>query len=255
MPVRVVKLGGSLLSSRNVAKVFRHWLTRQPSLPTLVLVGGGRPVERLRRNRGLGQVTAHWRAIECMDQNARDFANRSEIPSLEADVNELIAALQRFAGPCPHPPTWIVVSARQIVQQLDAWPGLPPLPRAADVTSDSIAAQIASVLDCRELALLKSCDVPGVSDFTIGRNRHRGWSFPAGRSAAARAVGQPAPTGRLSFVEPVAAGEVVFNRSDNGPRLRLRVQRAGEIIGAGSMPKQKKPCLWPRMARRSGSLC
>ncbi len=158
VPLRVVKLGGSLLSWKRVARVFHAWLDQQPRMRTLVVVGGGPPVQRLRQMARLGPVTAHWLAIECMDDNVRKFAARAQLPLWESDLMELIAMLQTSSSPSPL--TWIVASVRRMQQQLDAWPGLARLPRSWDVTSDSIAAQLGTAVGCRELALLKSCEVP-----------------------------------------------------------------------------------------------
>lgn len=170
MPTRVVKLGGSLLPWRPAARAFHHWLGTQPAMHSLVLVGGGTQVERLRSTPRLAPITAHWRAIECMAENSTTFAARAELPTWNAGLVELIADL-RTTG-TTKPSTWIVASVRHIVQQLGEWPGLAPLPCGWDVTSDSIAAQLGNALDCREVVLLKSCDVP--ADLDLGQYAQAG---------------------------------------------------------------------------------
>jgi hypothetical protein len=165
MPTRAVKLGGSLLNWRHAARSFHQWLSVQPVMQTLVLVGGGAQVEQLRNTPRLAPITAHWRAIECMAGNARTFAVRAELPVWNAGLVELIAALRTTGTASPS--TWTVASVRQIVQQLGEWPGLAPFPCGWDVTSDSIAAQLGNALGCRELVLLKSCDVP--PDLDVGQ--------------------------------------------------------------------------------------
>jgi aspartokinase-like uncharacterized kinase len=163
MPVRVVKIGGSLLRWPPLTHAFPEWLRQQRAVPTLVVVGGGISVERLRRTRRLGPITAHWQAIEHMDANARRLATCLALPTWEVGLKELKSALRR---PPATATTWLIASTRRILPQLDVEPRVARLPCSWHVTSDSIAAQLGRVLRCSDLAILKSCDIPASWDLS-----------------------------------------------------------------------------------------
>ncbi len=147
-PLRVVKLGGSLLDWPGVRAALPAWLSAQPPGASVMVVGGGRLVEVLRaadRTHGLGTTVSHELAVRAMTVNAH-----------------LAAALWPKAR-------W-VEQLRDIRRTLsdaslvifDTWSYLHDehsaalLPKCWALTSDSIAASVAIALGARELVLLKS---------------------------------------------------------------------------------------------------
>jgi aspartokinase-like uncharacterized kinase len=150
-PLRVIKLGGSLLDWPELPSAFRTWLAAQPAAVNVLIVGGGAIVDGLRH---LDQVhrlppeTSHWLAIDAMGLTAR--LARELLPEAR-----LATGSELFYRP-PGSLTIFDVQTflRDDQSQADA------LPIGWDVTSDSIAAYVAQRFEASELVLLKSCPSP-----------------------------------------------------------------------------------------------
>jgi aspartokinase-like uncharacterized kinase len=151
----VVKIGGSLLRGTHdelahTFRALRDWLDGLPQQTQLLLAGGGAPVDELRQQCSLKKIdeeASHWKAIRLMDLNTDFLANRLQVPVLDG-----FRALTGTARRC--------VTVSSFLRQDDVQPD--HLPHSWDVTSDSIAAQIA--LRCgADLILLKSCPLPAAS--------------------------------------------------------------------------------------------
>ncbi len=147
-PVRVIKLGGSLLNWPELCAQFRRWLAAQPLAANVLIVGGGTLVEQLRelsRVQELPDDASHWLAIRAMSLSAGIVA--AILP--EARV---LDSLGQIDGDPGSPPQILEVEPFLRSEQGRA----ESLPESWDVTSDSIAARVASVLEATELVLLKS---------------------------------------------------------------------------------------------------
>ncbi len=146
---RVVKLGGSLLDFYNLRQHLEQWLSRQKPATTLWIIGGGQPVEELRRRHDRQESDSevvHWRCIEIMDDNALRVA--SWFPSWKRfETMEDLNAIDSSGN--------LIVSHFNWTRQNAAH-----LPASWDVTSDSIAATLANWSGANELVLLKSSDPP-----------------------------------------------------------------------------------------------
>jgi probable H4MPT-linked C1 transfer pathway protein len=141
---RVVKVGGSLLASEELLDATLETIVRSAGHRRTVIVPGGGPFADVVRDADhrlrLDDHAAHWMAILAMDQCAHLLAaRRPELALVTSlgDVSELLAS-----GRVP------VLAPFQLVRQRD------PLPHSWDVTSDSIAAWIASELGA-QLVLVK----------------------------------------------------------------------------------------------------
>lgn len=157
MDIRVVKLGGSLLDDADVAARYRRWLNTQRPARNVLIVGGGKLVEVLRRTdqtHSLDESLLHWLAIDCMGINARLVAGLLREAELVAEWNGLRRRLLQMLpeGKSGTLVFDVVGFMRQIEPQL---PGA-RLPHGWTVTSDSIAARVAGALAAGELVLLKS---------------------------------------------------------------------------------------------------
>ena len=148
MPLRVIKLGGSLLDWPELPGRFRRWLAAQEAASNVLIVGGGPIVESLRsidRVHRLSIEATHWLAIEAMSLTA-------QLASELWPEARLIRGLDQFES-SPNSPLQIL----DVEPLLRAEQGSDEaLPSGWDVTSDSIAAHVANRLLAAELVLIKS---------------------------------------------------------------------------------------------------
>ena len=145
-PLRVVKLGGSLLGYDQLREQLSAWLHLQPTMTTVLIVGGGPLVDAIRRLdavHGLGDAAAHWAAIDALGVTARvvaelfpEFALVDELADIESRQDHTM-----------------IVNLSQVLKDNGAEC---ELPWSWDVTSDSIAAWVAQATRSDELVLLKS---------------------------------------------------------------------------------------------------
>ena len=143
--IDVIKIGGSLLSlddalTRSLAAIERIARTR-----SLLLVPGGGPFANVVRTASaqyhIGDDDAHWMAILGMEQFAILLASRVRNGELVHRRGEIVRAGARGKIPVLAPYRWL--------READ------PLPHSWDVTSDSIAAWVASQVHARSLVLIK----------------------------------------------------------------------------------------------------
>ncbi len=147
--LRVVKLGGSLLANAECAQRLNEWLSLQPAMQTILIVGGGESVKRLRIQQmelELDDEEAHFAAIDRMVENStklmKNFPNSRMLSDL-ASIKSSVKLTQRD-------PVLYFFDCR-------AWcRSNCELPRNWTTTSDSIAAAICCELGASELVLLKS---------------------------------------------------------------------------------------------------
>lgn len=157
MDVRVVKLGGSLLDDAEVAARYRRWLNTQRPARNVLIVGGGKLAEVLRRadkTHSLDESLLHWLAIDCLGINARLVAGL--LPEAEL-VSEWNGLRRRLLQMLPEGKSGtLVFDVTGFMRQIE--PRLPgtQLAHGWNVTSDSIAARVAAGLAAGELVLLKS---------------------------------------------------------------------------------------------------
>lgn len=161
MHLRVVKLGGSLLSLPRLRDRIDRWLAAEPEAVTLMLVGGGSVVDAVRELSALHQYDEeflHWLCIDLLDVSYRllsaqlhDWASVTTASGLEVVLRERACAP---AEPCRCLVSVAAFYASATESQLPI-----QLPRSWDTTSDSIAALLAQVTNADELVLLKSCNL------------------------------------------------------------------------------------------------
>jgi aspartokinase-like uncharacterized kinase len=196
----IVKIGGSLAGGARL----RAWLSqlaacREP--PIVIVPGGGRFADEVRRAQaahGFGDVVAHRMAILAMEQYGHMMAGIE--PLLRPSASP-IAIARAF-------------EARRTVVWLPGQMALgrPEIAESWEVTSDSLAAWLASELDAEHLVLVKAAPPPGGSvaasalataglvdaafPLFLGRFRGAAWCISARRHAAfAAALAKGTPTG------------------------------------------------------------
>ena len=158
LPLRVVKLGGSLLTWPPVVVALRAWFSAQLPARSIVLTGGGVLVDGLReidRAQSLCPEVTHRLAIELMDVSARLLHAQLPEAVLSETLNEL------WAAPADRP---IIFAAGAFLAEAEPNYGGEKLAADWTVTSDSIAARLAGILDADELVLLKSRATPQSTD-------------------------------------------------------------------------------------------
>ncbi len=187
---RVVKLGGSLLDLSDLADRLRRWIRRQPPALNIILVGGGRLADAIRsadRLHSLGEDPAHWLCIRAMSLTAEMIAGLFDEIDLIREYDILRSLVkQRGQAPriCSEPVPF--VSPRSVIFDPEPFlrhdePACPgsPLPHGWHITSDSIAARLAVVLDADELVLLKSASPPAENFEQAARGGYVDEGFPS----------------------------------------------------------------------------
>lgn len=147
--LRVAKVGGSLFDFAELSTVLRCWLDEQPGVNVLLAGGGSfaNGVRQVDQVFQLGESTAHRLAIESMRISA-------ELLTALLPETQIVRSLDRIP---------VVLESASVVV-LDPVHTLTStdcqLPHSWDVTSDSIAAFVASELQAHELVLFKSTPLP-----------------------------------------------------------------------------------------------
>lgn len=163
--LRVIKLGGSLLTLPDWHERFLRWLATEPPAVNLLLIGGGELVDVLRREHERFPYTEkqmHFAALAAMEINAQ--LAQARLPQAL-----LLNPISRSAK-LPEPPSIVLVKVT------DWWKSLPSedfVPEESwQLTSDSLAALLAVQQQATELVLMKSAEPP--SD-EIGCSRAATW--------------------------------------------------------------------------------
>jgi 5-(aminomethyl)-3-furanmethanol phosphate kinase len=155
MLIEVIKIGGSLLTQSGAMGAVRAWLQAEeratPDVARVLIVGGGAVVDGLRaidHANPLSASASHWAAIEMLDTLGRVVAN--SLPAAEV-IDDWAVLRREVQAPgllifLPHGFLHLGGEANS--------PGV-RLPVGWEVTSDSIAARVADLLNAR-LTLLKS---------------------------------------------------------------------------------------------------
>ena len=160
LPIRVVKVGGSLFELPDLSERFHRWLVDQAPAHHVLIAGGGELVEQVRTwhsRSPLREGTAHWICIDLMSVTARLLHETlPEFPLVE-DEQFLLEHLHEPRSAIFDPSHWLREREPTLQGQ--------SLPETWDVTSDSIAARLAISLQAVELVLLKSSLPSGELDF------------------------------------------------------------------------------------------
>ena len=187
MPLRIVKLGGSLLDLPGLIPRFRGWLNRQAACTTVLVVGGGTLADQIRdrhRQQRLSDSEAHWLCVRAMrSQAAAVLGQLHDAEWAGPFARWSVKALDRERHPAP---SLSVLDPWQFLRDEEPLLAARPLPESWDVTSDSIAARAAALADADELVLLKSATPPAQDLLQLAEIGYVDRYFPQ----AARGVAQ-----------------------------------------------------------------
>lgn len=151
LPLRIVKVGGSLLSLPDLAARLQHWLSQQPEARNVLLAGGGLLADAIRtwdERFQLGEETSHWLCVDLLDVMAGTL---HQILKKQGIVCQLSNSLEQLSAA----PLLVFAPAQFLREQESGLAGC-KLPHSWQATSDSIAARLAEVCQADELVLLKS---------------------------------------------------------------------------------------------------
>ena len=145
----LLKVGGGLAADPTLLAEVGAAIARRAATARLVVVPGGGPfadqVRAFDRQHGLSATAAHWMAILGMDQYAWALADRIAGAVVVDDRAGILAAHEAGRVPVLAPSRWLKAADE--------------LPHHWDVTSDALAAYLATLLGADELLCLKP--VPG----------------------------------------------------------------------------------------------
>jgi len=163
-PIRVVKIGGSLLDFDGLADSWNRWFASQQEMATVIIAGGGSLADLVRRwdeQYQLSEETAHWMCVKAMSLTAALVHHQLAGTQMVDEWQDLTEQLG--TADVKEPLVFSVESFLRLVEPVLA--GC-PLPHSWEATSDSIAARVAEVLSAEELVLCKSVDVAPEIDWT-----------------------------------------------------------------------------------------
>ena len=155
-PLRVVKVGGSLLrgqpdakAKENLSAALTKWLAKQSPAVNVLIAGGGELADVIRQadqTHGLGEEVAHWLCVDALTITARllGIILKAKVIARTEEVPAVSPAI------CIFDPAPFLRGVEPLVFSKKS------LPHTWAVSSDSIAARIAEFLAARELVLLKS---------------------------------------------------------------------------------------------------
>lgn len=169
LPLRVFKLGGSLFDLPDLGRRVWRWLYQQPPATSVVIAGGGDCAEAIRRwdqVHRLGESFCHEQCGRVLSITARLtwrlLATDGRPVAWSAtlsDVRKLVVQPEPL-GATTTTSRLIVLDAGQFLLSEEPQAPGDVLPATWDVTSDSIAARAAELLDADELVLGKSTSEP-----------------------------------------------------------------------------------------------
>lgn len=164
MGFAIWKLGGSLFDLPDLAeRIHRLLAERSPSLPVVIIPGGGMFADSVRKMDQVHQLdplASHHLALDAMHLSASLIAALLTQPVV-SDLTSQQTSLQQWKTTQGEPSlqVWDVIDSwNTLLPEIEMTCG--PIPSDWRLTSDSIAAALAAHWDAEEMILVKSIDRP-----------------------------------------------------------------------------------------------
>jgi aspartokinase-like uncharacterized kinase len=165
LPVRVVKVGCSLFERPDLGAQLWNWIAEQPPAIHLFIAGGGELADSIKTwdaRFQMGEAYSHWMCIRALSITARVLSHILDETPFVRDYHALpgwIAMVPQYGQPIA-----AVLDLWKFLQEVEPSAPPVPLPHTWQVTTDSIAARLAEVLQADELVLLKARIAPAAED-------------------------------------------------------------------------------------------
>lgn len=157
--MRIVKVGGSLFDLPDLKSRLQDWLAAHDVMPNVLIAGGWKPVDAIRQFQkihGIDDSAAHWHSLKMMSVTGAMLS--SLLNGVPISDNPTIAFGASHPSVIFQPYDWLLEQFAIAKNRLTKSDGDFFLEESWNVTSDSIAAQIALHFQADELVLLKSAD-------------------------------------------------------------------------------------------------
>jgi 5-(aminomethyl)-3-furanmethanol phosphate kinase len=149
----IVKVGGSLFDLQDLGPSLQAWLRTLSERAVVLVPGGGAfagVIRQLDGRHDLGEEKSHWLALASMSLAAQFLVALLPHSVLAKNLVDCGDAWRRGLLPVLDPYQVILSEEAERIR----------LPHSWQVTSDSVAARIASLAGARQLILLKSVTLP-----------------------------------------------------------------------------------------------
>jgi len=179
----IIKLGGSLLDLPDLPARLGNFLADFSRVRPVLVCGGGPAVDLIRRwdqAFRIGEEASHWIALRSLTITA-------------LVLERIVPCLRYVETPAAFPAVWEsgqipVCDAYRFIVDVDELSD-DPLPRRWRVTSDSVAARMATTLGASEVVLLKSITLPeGTTVEEAARQGFVDAHFPVAAAAGIRVI-------------------------------------------------------------------
>jgi len=164
-PMRIVKVGGSLLDLPDLKERLHSWQEQNHDRPNLYVAGGGKLVDGFRQFQQrcqLPQDASHRLALQAMALNSLRLSQLTNWPLVRYE--EINTSRQ----PLLNASSFVDLRRMPGVNKRTDW----------DFTSDSLTAVLARQLKTGELVLLKSSDPPADDLVELARHNFVDRAFP-----------------------------------------------------------------------------
>ena len=221
LPLRIVKVGGSLLDWPLLKDRLTAWLATQPVACNVLIAGGGDLTDAIRRAQEFHRFddeAAHWLCVRALSVTAQMLVALLPEVSCTSSFDELSAAVRSSTS-------ILVFDPAGFLRQVEPHSPATALPHDWTATTDSIAARLAALSLATELVLLKSADPPpGVPVAELAASGFVDQHFPIAAAGLPRV--------RLVNLRGDRHPEVTLSRSAIGSRL-LRLSEAVAVALTG----------------------
>ena len=156
LPIRIVKVGGSLICRDDLPRRLSRWLEDQSPACNIVLFGGGPLVNAMRQVDLCHAFDSQWMHWSCVDLLEKTYEMGTQwFPAWQVIGSQADFRQWRPSRTSNFATYWLInpTSFYHRVQPAE-------LPADWRTTSDAIAALLGHLVEAKEVVLIKSCEIP-----------------------------------------------------------------------------------------------